>query len=182
MPSQIDSMADLPDDVREKESSTFSFGKVKQILTAGYYTGPAEHSDSSRSGMRAFALRGDPSSHRKSILRKATETNLLEETPEGYATTPHGADLLDKITICDECGSDQSPYIAGIKTGRVSGYGLVHTQCPSCDDPLNSVNVEEFTRSDEQLKEAIETMESNGVVCYLNGKDLSQAKSDLGIP
>lgn len=87
MTPPIDSMSDLPQDVQDRESSTFDFAKVKAILKDGYFRGPAVNEDDYRGGMRSQSLRGDPATHRKSILRKAVETDILEETPLGYATT-----------------------------------------------------------------------------------------------
>jgi hypothetical protein len=179
-PMPITSMDGLPKDVQDRESGSFDFGKVKSILIAGYYRGPAVHKDHSKAGMRAKALRGDHPNWRNSILRKATETDLLKQTPKGYATTPHGHNLLEQITVCDNCGSQQEPYGATIRTGRFSGYYGVHTQCPQCDDPLSSTNVEKHVRDDE-LEEAVEVMESHNVVCYLNGKSIDQVKQDLGL-
>lgn len=175
-------MDDLPAEIQDRESSTFDFVTVKQLLIAGYYTGPAENDDSSRGGMRAFALRGDPSTHRKSILRKAVEADLLEETPSGYATTSHGVDILDRIAICEECGGEQLAYSTGVRTGKHSGFHLVFLECPSCNDPTHGRNVEEFVKPDGEMEEAINVMESYDVVCYLNGKNVAQAKSDLGLP
>ena len=177
----ITSMDGLPQDVQDQESSTFDFDKVRSILIAGYYRGPAIHEDDSKGGMRASALRGDPASWRKSILGKATDTNLLRETPKGYATTPHGRDLLEQMTVCDDCGSQQEPYGAVIKTGKYRGYYTIIPQCPHCDDPLSVSNVEKHVRDDDELEEAVEVMESHNVVCYLNGKSIDQVKEDLGL-
>lgn len=174
-------MDDLPQDVQDQQSSTFDFGKVRSLLIAGYYRGPAVHKDDSKTGMRASALRGDPASWRKSILRKATNTNLLKETPKGYATTPHGHGLLEQMTICDDCGSQQEPYGAVIRTGKFSGYYSVIPQCPNCNDPLSAKNVEEHVRDDDELEEAVEVMESHDVVCYLNGESIDDVKRDLGL-
>lgn len=175
-------MGDLPQEVQDQESATFDFGKVRTLLLAGYYRGPAENDDDSRGGLRAAALRGNPATHRTSILRKAVETNLLEETPDGYATTPHGFELLQQMMICEDCGGDQSAFITGIPTGRHSGYAAIITVCPSCrDNPTSSTNVSEFERSEESLREAIRAMESHDVVCYLNGKSVNQVKDELGI-
>lgn len=174
-------MDDLPQDVQDRENSTFDFGKVRKLLIAGYYRGPAVHEDDSKAGMRASALRGDPPTWRKSILGKATDTNLLKETPEGYATTSRGYDLLEEMTVCDDCGSQQEPYGAGIRTGKYSGYYAIIPECPHCDDPLSANNVEKHVRDNDQLEEAVKVMESHDVVCYLNGKSINQVKQDLGL-
>ena len=177
----IRSMADLPKDVRERESATFDFGKVKTLLTEAYYRGPAIHEDDSKKGLRARALRGNPSSHRKSILKKATETNLLMETSEGYATTSHGYELLNQMTVCETCGQDEEPFGAGIRTGKYSGYYAVLTKCPSCEDPTGADNVTKHVRDEDELEEAVRVMESQDVICYLNGKSIDRVKQDLRI-
>lgn len=173
-------MDELPQEVQKRQSPTFDFNKVKNILIAGYYRGPAVHKDNSRTGMRSKALRGDPASWRKSILQKATETNLLQQTAKGYATTPHGYSLLKQMTICDDCENQQDPYGVMFRTGKRTGYYGVVPMCPNCDDPLSPTNVQKHTQNDDNLKEAVEMMDSHNVTCYLNGKSASQVRQDLG--
>lgn len=177
----IATMTDLPQDVQNKESATFDFGKVSGLLRDGYFRGPAKHEDDSKGGLRTQSLRGDPATHRKSILRKATETNLLEETPNGYATTPRGYDLLEQIMVCEDCGGDEEPVSAVVRTGKYFGYGAIFTVCPSCKNPTSAQNASWYSRDDDSLKEAVRTMESHSVVCYMNGMTLDQAKSSLGL-
>lgn len=179
--SSVDSIEDLPREVQDRESATFDFNKVRALLVSGYFRGPTVHDDGHRGGMRRQALRGDPASHRKSILRKAVECDLLQETPSGYATTPHGYNILQQMAICDSCGGAEDPFIAGIITGRYSGYGAIFTECLSCDDPRSSTNVKRYERSNDRLEDAVRTMESNDVVCYLNGETIDQVKRRLGI-
>lgn len=174
-------MDDLPQEVQNRESATFDFGKVRQLLTEAYYRGPSVHEAGSHGGMRQFALRGDPASHRKSILRKARETDLIEETPRGYATTPHGYDILSEITVCSDCGQDEAPIQAGIRTGKHFGYILLFTSCTSCNNPTSATNTALFQRNDDELEEAVRIMESHDVVCYLNGDSIDQVKSYLGL-
>jgi hypothetical protein len=174
-------MDELPEEVQDRKSATFTFGRVKSVLRAGYFRGPAANDDNDRGGMRTQALRGKPASHRKSILRKAVESNLLKETPEGFATTPFGCDLLKQMFLCPSCGGETEPYRVVVKTGRRTAYVAVLPMCPSCDDPLSFPNTGEYTRGDEQLRKAVEVMESDDVVCYLNGKSIEQTKQDLGI-
>ena len=182
MSQRIGSMADLPQDVQDQESATFDYGQVRTLLLAAYYRGPAVNDDDSHRGLRASALRGSPSSHRSSILRKAENVNLVEETPEGYATTDRGLDLLEQMMICEDCGGDQSIYAAVQSLGRHRGYIALVTICLSChDDPTSSSNVSEYNRNDEGLEKAVDAMENHSVVCYLNGMSLDQAKSHLGM-
>lgn len=177
----ITSMDDLPQDIQNQESATFDFNKVRNILTEGYYRGPSVHDDDSHRGMRRHALRGDPTSHRTSILRKATDTNLLEETSLGYATTPRGYDILDEMTICDQCGGDKDPVHIVVPYGRHRAFTAVHTYCMNCEDPTGAQNTSTHQRDDDELERAVRAMESNNVICYLNGLSLSGAISYLGI-
>lgn len=83
--------------------------------------------------------------------------------------------------VCDSCGRDEEVFVAAIKTGRVSGYSAIFSKCTYCEDPLSAQNTSRYEREDNSLKEAVDVMESNDVVCYLNGKTVDQVKKDLGI-
>lgn len=174
-------MTDLPQEIQNKESATFDFGTIRTLLQDGYFRGPAIHDDDSHKGLRKQSLRGDPSSHRKSILGKATDTNILKQTPKGYATTQKGYNLLQDMMICDNCGTKEESYVSAVRRGQYSGSSVIHTNCPSCDNPLSATNTDTYTRSNDRLEEAVDVMEAYNVVCYLNDKTIDQVKKDLGL-
>ena len=117
------------------------------------------------------------------MFDRATNTNLILETQDGYVTTDRGADLAEEMAICDQCGGQEVP--AKVIPGRI-GRGNVSTSlttlCPSCDDHLDDNSVDRvwrFERDDDSLEQAVTAIESTGANLYLNGMTLSQAKSYL---
>ncbi|RDI69564.1 hypothetical protein DWB78_18595 [Halopelagius longus] len=85
------------------------------------------------------------------------------------------------MMVCEDCGGDEDPFSAVIRTGRHRGYLAVFTACFSCQDPTTAQNADLYNRDEEELEEAVEVMESHDVVCYLNGKTLDEVKDDLDL-
>lgn len=191
MTNKIDSEDDLPDDIRSHVSSTFDFPLIQNLLTTTYYKGPIPEGEGGRGGYglrhRGHALMGMPSTHRKSVLRKAKDVELITEFPEGYVTTPRGADLLQQMAICDDCGEREVP--AEIPIGRKrqgSIYVDFRTTCPSCtefeereDDSLRYGKFYRFNSDEERFETAVNAMEKEGVEVWLNGMSLEDAKDEL---
>jgi hypothetical protein len=127
-----------------------------------------------------------PSTHRNSVLRKAKEVDVIVETSEGYATTSRGADILERMRLCDDCGTQEIPGL--IPVGRGSYYTRHSTACPSCNDfrdrgqdgSLRRGEWHYFERDDESLESAVEAMEANSnVELWLNSMSLSNAKKQI---
>ncbi|WP_280585361.1 hypothetical protein [Halorubrum sp. Boch-26] len=190
MNSQIQSESDLPSDIKSRVSSTFSYNNIKQLLANTHYRGPLPEGKGGSGGSglrkRGHVLMGMPGTNRVSVLRKATETNLIVETSSGYATTDRGADLLERLMICDECGSQEIPGL--IPVGRSSHYTRHSTACPSCNDfqypdkdgGLKLGEWHHFERDSSSLKSAVDAVESNSNVdLWLNGMSLSAAKNQI---
>lgn len=188
MADTIDSEEDLPEDIQDKVSSTFDLNRIKRLLTNTYYQGPIPEGEGGTGGhglrKRGHALMGKPRTHRQSILGKATETNLITELSDGFASTSRGVELLQQMIYCDDCGEKEVParLCGGSKR---NAYISQTTVCPSCheieelDDGDNIVygNIYHFERDDESLQRAVEAMQSNeNVELWLNGLSLSEAE------
>ena len=190
MTGWIQSESDLPSDFQSRLSSTFDYANIKQLLANTYYRGPIPEGEGGSGGhglrKRGHVLMRKPDTHRNSILRKATEVDVIVETSEGYATTSRGADILERMMLCDDCGTQEIPGL--IPVGRGSYYTIHNTACPSCNDFRDpgkdgSLRVGEwhyFERDDESLESAVNAMEANSnVELWLNGMSLSNAKKQI---
>lgn len=190
MSSWIQSESDLPSDFQSRLSSTFDYTNIKQLLANTYYRGPLPEGDGGSGGYglskRGHVFMGMPSTHRDSVLRKATEADVIVETSEGYASTGRGADILERMMICEDCGTQEIPGL--IPVGRGSFYTRHSTACPSCNDFRNrgrdgSMHLgvwHYFERDDDSLESAVDAMEANSnVELWLNGLSLSNAKKQI---
>lgn len=129
---------------------------------------------------------GMPDSHRKSVLRKAKEVDLVKELPNGFATTPRGAELLPGLTICDDCGEQEEPALLPTGSKRNPRVAFI-TYCSSCNDfrersdgdALRYGKVHRFHRDEDSLQEAVEAVESHEVELWLNDMSLNEAKDEL---
>lgn len=188
MADTIDSEDDLPEDLQNKVSSTFDLNRIKRILTNTYYRGPIPEGEGGSGGhglrKRGHALMGLPGTHRQSVLRKATETDLITELSDGFASTSRGSDLLQQMISCDDCGEKEVParLCGGSKR---SAYIAQTTVCPSCheieelddDDHVVYGNIYHFERDDGSLQRAVEAMQSNkNIDLWLNELSLSEAE------
>lgn len=191
MAETIDSKTDLPDDIQSKVSSTFDFKFIRKLLRNSHYKGPIVEGEGGRGGhglrRRGYALAGMPSSHRKSVLRKATQLDLVVEVDDGYATTVRGSDLLRQMTVCEECGEREVPTLMPVGRRRSAFVNLL-TFCPECydfkergeDGSFQYGERYRFERDEGNLREAVEAMEANeDVVLWLNEMTFDEAADAL---
>jgi hypothetical protein len=192
MAGTIDSEDDLADDIQSKVSSTFDLNFIRKLLRNSYYKGPIVEGEGGRGGHglrhRGYALAGMPSSHRKSVMRKATEVDLVVELNNGYATTARGSSLLRQMTDCEECGEREVPTLMPVGR-RHSAFVNLLTFCPNCNDfeersedsRFRYGKKYRFNRDEESLREAVEAMVANeNVVLWLNNMTLDKAVDELG--
>jgi hypothetical protein len=190
MSGRIQSESDLPSEFQSRLSSTFDYANIKQLLANTYYRGPIPKGEGGSGGhglrKRGHVFMGMPGNHCDSVLRKATEVNIIVETSEGYVTTADGANILEKMMICEDCGTQE---IAGLMpSGQGSYYTRHSTACPSCEDfrdqdkdgGMKLGKWYYFERDNDSLESAVDAMVANpDVELWLNGMPLPSAKKQI---
>lgn len=187
MTYRIPSESELPDDLQDRLSSTFDYETIRQLLVNTYYRGPIPGGDEESETLadQGHALASMPGSHRKSVLRKATEVGIVAETSEGYVTTERGAALLERMTDCAECGTEEQPGFLPVEDDSHRRYD---TACRSCEEfyrpgPDGDVTPGEwhhFERDEDSLEAAVEAMQANpDVELWLNAMSLTYANNQI---
>lgn len=172
---------ELPDDVTDEISATFSPDVIYALVRDAYYRGPVSVGQGGErrvygggkpgSGLRRpdGPLYDYPESWRTSVLRKATDLDLLVQVGDEdddldeatFAATARGLDLFLSADVCEDCGRVQRPTEKHKNSSRK--LTKIRTECPAHG------NGGSYERDEEEVERAREVMEANeDAVIYVN--------------
>lgn len=188
---------ELPEDVQDELSATFSPDTIYALLRDTYYRGPVGVGKGGKRGIHGGGKPGTglrrphgplydyPESWRQSVLRKAvvldlvqvipTDADELDDSNVRYVVTDRGLNLLLETDRCEECGRVNRPRLLNAKSKRKTT--TLRTACPVHDSEGT-----DYERDEDSVQSARETVEDmDGVHAYTNDDDELRARDPDGL-
>ena len=187
---------ELPDDVEDELSATFSPDVIYALLRDAYYRGPRRVGVGGEQNVYGNGKVGEglrrpdgplydyPESWRNSVLRKAvvldlvqvlpTDAETLDASENRYVVTDRGLDLLLDADRCEECGRVNRPTLKNAGSSRK--LTTLSTECPV------HAGGGGYERDEDDLSAAASAVEGvEGVHYYANDDSELRARDPDGL-
>lgn len=185
---------ELPDDVTDELSATFSPDVIYALVRDAYYRGPRRVGVGGEQNVYGNGKVGEgfrrpdgplydyPDSWRNSVLRKALDLDLLElhsgdeddldASENRYVPTSRGLDLVLDADRCEECGRVNRPYLRNAGSSR--RLTKLSTGCPVHGKGGG------YEREGDDLERARAAVDE-GATVYVNDDDELRARDPDGL-